>query len=93
MIIMLSVCLQLEDEIQRLVAEACQKVVEEQAQGLGVFQSAVTKNSMLRAMSHFQEVKFKELQDKFQDGLDMSRLSKLESLEIRGFNEAGAGSA
>ena len=51
---------------------------------------------MLRAMSHFQEVKFKELHDKFQDGPDIEfhRISKLESLEIRGLNEAdSAGSA
>ena len=48
---------------------------------------------MLQAMSHFQEVKFKELQDKFQDGPDHI-MSKLESLEIQGLNEAdSAGSA
>jgi hypothetical protein len=36
--------LQLEDEIQRLVSEACQKVVEEQAQGLGVGLSVCCHN-------------------------------------------------
>lgn len=49
----------IEDEIQRLVSEACQKVVEE------------------------QEVKFKELQDKFQEVLDGYNTQKAESKDLK----------
>lgn len=49
----------IEDEIQRLVTEACQKVVEE------------------------QEVKFKELQDKFQEVLDGYNTQKAESKDLK----------
>lgn len=64
-----------EDEIQRLVSEACQKVVEEQAVGFdrNVFANQCVPNRVSYCTVHgfAQEVKFKELQDKFQDGLNL----------------------